>query len=189
MGNLPRVLALRQLRYSPFCVIAILLIAGWCGVAEGENDSLGAEDPGSLDRVIRRIHPKAPPLPREEERPPNSRLFNLGFEQGDWDVIIEDSASDSEVMVVYSYIKKNVQNPLLHAILSNGQRTVHAIHAHRHQRVLQVASRRMKKFSSRTDTTHICWRPRPPLPSLATAKPRFSFFCACTILPNERCGA
>lgn len=106
MGNLPRVLALRQLRYSPFCVIAILLIAGWCGAAEGENDSLEAEDPGSLDRVIRRIHPKAPPLPREEERPPSSRLFNLGFEQGDWDVIIEDSASDSEVMVVYSYIKK-----------------------------------------------------------------------------------
>ena len=96
MGNLPRVLALRPLRYTSFCLIVIFLIIGWCRAA-GENGSLSIEDPGSQDRVTRATHPKAPPLPTGEDIPPNTTLYRVVLEQGDWYVYIEDGASDSEV--------------------------------------------------------------------------------------------
>lgn len=104
MGYPLRVLALRQFRYSLFCSAAISLIsAGWCRAsAEGELISPAAQDPGSQDRGIRRKHPKAPPPPSLDTAVPvNSTLLNLQFEQGDWDVFIQDSAPDSEVSYLH----------------------------------------------------------------------------------------
>ena len=103
MGNPPRALAFRQLRFSAFWFIPILLVIGWGRAAEvpsieeGENDSLAMEDPGSQDRIVRRIHPKSPPPPRQEDIPPTSTLFSLELEDGLWYVTIEDDASNSEV--------------------------------------------------------------------------------------------
>lgn len=96
--TLSPVLSLRQLRYTSFCLIKVLLITGWCRAAEvppvqGEDDSRPIEDPALQDRDARPIHPKAPPLPREGNIPPNSRLYdNLTLEEGDWNVFIEDDA-------------------------------------------------------------------------------------------------
>lgn len=42
-------------------------------------------------------HPKAPPTPHPYDVPPGSTLFNLEFEGGYWDVLIENDATISEV--------------------------------------------------------------------------------------------
>lgn len=100
--TLSPVLSLRQLRYTSFCLVAVLLITGWCRAAEvpsvqGEDDSRAIEDPAL----------QAPPLPREGNIPPNSRLYNnLTLEEDDWNVLIEDDASDAEVSrsAVHTYV-------------------------------------------------------------------------------------
>lgn len=101
MGTSLRAWASRQCHCRLFCMALLFLMMERCradvasAAAAGGGKFLADLAEGSEDRITPQ-HPKAPPPPLPEDVPPNSTLFNVVLEQGEWGVVIEDDAPNSE---------------------------------------------------------------------------------------------
>lgn len=126
MDTSVRALAWQQCRCCRIFWLALLfLIMGRCraaDIAAAAGGRMPVFAAGSEDRIFPTQHPKAPPRPRQV--PPNSTLFKLELEQGEWRVAIENDASNSEArfLVFSTTDAHNVDIPTPAIFYSIGER-------------------------------------------------------------------